>query len=122
MSDLRDPLKPVGQGACPVCGYPSIICTLMDVTKISYDVDGKPSQSSTATRMQYKCTHCNILFDENDFFVREDGSIKFTTEAEHIYECYRMKKLLEDREIKHSKHRPKDNPFVDEESSGEKKV
>ena len=114
MNDLFRPVIFSPKNCCPDCGG-EIILHRIDDTSIILDVEGKPKKFKSDTNFVFICNNCYRDFELNRDFIRlEDGSFKYVTEAEKIYQINRIKNLPEQTHLHVEK-----NPFINIEEENE---
>lgn len=109
--DLNQPVIFVGKGTCPNCGG-SLTLVSFERLNIKLNDDGFPIENEFCISNVYiGCTKCYFCGEVGrDFIKLEDGSYKYVTEAEKIYEEERMSKLPKPTHL-----HAEGNPFINTE-------
>ena len=108
MNDLIKPVKFYPKNTCPVCGKGELILHQVEDSRIELDEEAKPRSYKSTISSVFVCDECLSSFSlGKDIMKLEDGSYKYVTEAEKIYEKDRMSKLPEQTHLHADK-----NPFM----------
>ena len=108
--DLRHPIKFTGQGSCPKCDKANMVLSTYSSDHIFLDEYGTPIYNKSTTKEFLVCPVCGYIGNIGEDYIKlEDGSYKFVTEAERIYEERRMANLPEITHL-HAYN----NPFIKE--------
>lgn len=109
--DVNKPIKVYGQGVCPKCNQATLVLNLYSAEHIFLDEFGQPIYEQNVCKETVVCPNCNFVGKIGEDFMRlEDGSVKWVSEAERIYEENRMK------ELRPATHLHADNnPFIESE-------
>lgn len=109
--DLKKPIKVYGQGVCPNCHEATLVLNVYSAEHIFLDEYGQPIHEQNVYKESVICPKCNFVGVVGDNFIRlEDGSIKWVTEAEKIYQENRMAALEKPTHLHADK-----NPFMEVE-------
>lgn len=116
-NDMMEPIEFCGQGSCPICRKRNLVIEQVEKLNIYIDKDGQPKEyESVIGKSQVVCKSCGFRgIVGEDYMCLEDGSYKYVTEAEKIYETDRIKNLPEKTHL-----HAEGNPFVDYRSEVEK--
>ena len=109
--DLLEPIKIHGQGKCPKCNQANMVLNVYGADHIFLDDYGLPVYNQSLVKEFLVCPNCGFKGTLDQDYIRlEDGSYKWVTEAERIYEEDRMSKLEKPTHL-----HAEGNPFVKEE-------
>jgi hypothetical protein len=110
--DIKEPITFYDQGTCPKCRGARLILRQYSDDRIKLDKRGLPFDSDSIIGECFYCPRCDFVgYLGYDIIKLEDGSYKYVTEAEKIYEENRMSKLPPVTHL-----HAEGNPFTDEES------
>lgn len=109
-NDMIEPIEFYGQGSCPICRKRNLVIEQAEKLNIYIDKEGQPKEyESIVGKMYVICKSCGFKGVVGEDYMRlENGSYKYVTEAEKIYETNRIKNLPEKTHL-----HAEGNPFVD---------